>query len=178
MRSILRSPYFRRLVIAAVVAALILAATAISYVSRSTASPPQPMPFPHQRMVQAAGVQCTFCHTTATKSPAPGMPSVEKCMGCHKIIAKDRPAIQQLASYAQNGEAIPWVRINRLQRYVHFPHNVHVTAGGLNCERCHGDVGSMTQTHQVVVMNMGWCLDCHQQQPNARQLTDCVVCHY
>jgi hypothetical protein len=70
------------------------------------------------------------------------------------------------------------VRINQLPRHVKFPHHVHVTAGALNCERCHGDVGKMDVTHQVANMNMGWCLDCHQQQPNAKQLIDCVACHY
>jgi hypothetical protein len=29
----------------------------------------------------------------------------------------------------------------------------------------------------VVTMDMGWCLDCHNQQPNKAQLRDCVVCH-
>ena len=29
----------------------------------------------------------------------------------------------------------------------------------------------------VVKMNMGWCLDCHEKQPNATQLMDCVICH-
>ena len=177
MRSIIRSPFFRRVMIAVVATVLILAVAFISYTSRSQAAPQQPMPFPHVRMV-SLGIQCTFCHTTATKSPAPGMPSVEKCMGCHKVIATDKPAIQQLAKYWQDQQPIPWVRINQLPRYVHFPHDVHVDAAGLNCERCHGDVGKMDVTHQVTVMNMGWCLNCHQQQPNARQLMDCVVCHY
>jgi hypothetical protein len=26
-------------------------------------------------------------------------------------------------------------------------------------------------------MNMGWCLNCHNQQSNASQLRDCAVCH-
>ncbi len=46
-----------------------------------------------------------------------------------------------------------------------------------NCERCHGDVGHMQEARPVVRMNMGWCLSCHETQPNAAQLRDCVVCH-
>lgn len=177
MRSTLRSPFIRRLLIAVAVTILILAAAVVSYTSRTQAAPQQPMPFPHVKMV-SVGIQCTFCHTDVATSPAPGMPSVEKCMGCHRYIATDRPAIQQLTKYWNDKQPIPWVRISQLPRYVHFPHNVHVTAGGLNCERCHGDVGHMEVTHQVVNVNMGWCLDCHQQQPNAKQLVDCVACHY
>jgi hypothetical protein len=176
MRSIIRSPFFWRPAIAVGVTIIILVIAVWSYTSRSQAAPRQPIPFPHQRMVQA-GVQCLFCHTVATKSPSPGMPSVEKCMGCHKYIGTDRPAIQQLAGYWQRQEPILWVRINQLPRYVHYPHNVHVNSG-INCERCHGDVGHMEVTHQVVNMTMGWCLNCHQQQPNAKQLMDCVICHF
>ncbi len=176
MRSIMKSPFFRRTAIAVIATVVILVLAVVSYASRSQAAPQQPIPFPHSKMVQA-GVQCVFCHTSATKSPSPGMPSVEKCMGCHKFVATNRPAVQQLAGYWQRQEPIPWVRINQLPRYVHFPHNVHVNSV-INCERCHGDVGQMQTTHQVVVMNMGWCLSCHQQQPNAKQLMDCVICHY
>ena len=53
----------------------------------------------------------------------------------------------------------------------------HVTAGALNCENCHGDVGNMVEVYPVADMNMGWCLRCHNQQPNADQLKDCAVCH-
>ncbi len=177
MRSIIRNPFFRRIAVAAVALVVVLIAAAGSYLSRTQAAPAQPIPFPHVRMVQA-GVQCTFCHTTATMSPAPGIPSLEKCMGCHKMIATDRPAIKQLTTYWNNQQPIEWVRINTLPRYVKFPHNVHVTAGALNCENCHGNVGQMTVTQQVANMNMGWCLSCHQSQQNARQLIDCVICHY
>ena len=51
------------------------------------------------------------------------------------------------------------------------------TAPGGNCETCHGDVGHMSVDQPVVQMNMGWCLNCHEKQPNAPQLMDCVICH-
>jgi c(7)-type cytochrome triheme protein len=140
------------------------------------ASQQQPIAFNHKVMV-GVGIQCLFCHTDARRSPAAGMPSVEKCMGCHRVIAKDTPEIQKLAGYWERQQPIPWVRVNRLPRFVYFSHQVHVVAAGLNCERCHGDVGNMTVVRPVVTMNMGWCLSCHEQQPNAPQLKDCVVCH-
>jgi c(7)-type cytochrome triheme protein len=82
-----------------------------------------------------------------------------------------------LTGYWNRQEPIPWVRVNRLPRFVYFSHQVHVVGGGLNCERCHGDVGQMTAVRPVLSMNMGWCLSCHEQQSDAAQLRDCQVCH-
>jgi c(7)-type cytochrome triheme protein len=160
----------------AVLILVVLVGAYLIFAARSRAAPAQPMPFPHQTMV-GVGVQCLYCHNTATRSPAAGIPSVEKCMGCHQVIATDRPAIQELAGYWERQEPIPWARVYRLPRFVFFSHQVHVNAAGLNCERCHGDVGNMVETYAVVDMNMGWCLGCHNQQPNAQQLRDCVICH-
>jgi hypothetical protein len=139
------------------------------------AAPEQPAPMDHEAMVQA-GVSCLFCHSDVLKSPAAGIPSVEKCMGCHQVVKVDSPEIKEIAAYWNRQEPIPWARVNQLPRFVYFTHRVHVTSG-LNCERCHGDVGHMEAAEPVTKMNMGWCLDCHEQQPDANQLRDCVVCH-
>jgi c(7)-type cytochrome triheme protein len=137
----------------------------------------QPPPaFSHKAMV-GVGINCVFCHAGATKSPVAGIPSVQKCMGCHTIIKPEDAEVQKVAAYWQRGEPIPWPRINQLPRFVYFSHQVHVGPGGVNCERCHGNVAQMTLAQPVVKMNMGWCLNCHNRQPNADQLKDCSVCH-
>lgn len=172
-----RSPRRLRLVVGAVAVVIVLGGLYFLFGSKTqAASPQQPIAFNHEVMVQI-GIPCLFCHTDATKSPVAGMPSVEKCMGCHKVIATNSPEIQKVAGYWARQEPIPWVRVNQLPRFVYFSHRVHVVAAGLNCERCHGDVGHMTVARPVVKMDMGWCLSCHEQQPNAKQLMDCVVCH-
>jgi hypothetical protein len=158
-----------------VAATVLLGGVYLFLASRTQAADHSPVDFNHQAMVQA-GVPCLFCHADALKSSAAGMPSVEKCMGCHTVIATDDPGVQELAAYWDQGEPIPWPRVNQLPRFVYFTHQVHIGAG-LNCERCHGDVGQMTVASPVVEMNMGWCLDCHEQQSNAVQLKDCIVCH-
>ncbi len=172
----LKSPLARRLIVGAALVVVVLGGAIVLLASRSRAAPQQPIAFNHQVMVQA-GITCLFCHNDATRSPAAGMPSVELCMGCHKVIAPDKPAIQELASFWERQEPIPWNRNIDMPRFVYFSHRVHVVAGGFNCERCHGDVGNMAEAEPVVRMNMGWCLGCHNQQPNAAQLRDCVVCH-
>jgi hypothetical protein len=37
----------------------------------------------------------------------------------------------------------------------------------------------MDVTRQVVKMDMGWCLNCHVNQPEEKigRLTDCLACH-
>jgi hypothetical protein len=139
------------------------------------AAPEQPIEFNHQAMVQL-GIQCLFCHSDAMRSPVAGMPSVQLCMGCHATIATEAPEIQKVAAYWNAQEPIPWTRVYQMPRFVYFSHRMHLAAG-LNCERCHGEVGHMTVAQPVVKMDMGWCLDCHEKQANASQLRDCIVCH-
>lgn len=176
MRAISRVPRTWRLLIGVAVILLVVALLLVVFVVNARAAPRQPVPFPHNVMVQA-GTPCLFCHTEATRSDAAGIPSVQRCMGCHEVIAPERPNIQKVAQYWQEGKPIPWTRIYQLPRFVHFSHQVHLAAS-INCERCHGDVGNMTETYQAVKMTMGWCLDCHGKQPNAKQLYECTICHY
>jgi hypothetical protein len=175
MRLASRLPGPVRLTALAVLLVPLLAGT-YSVLTSGTEAADQQMPdFNHQAMVQA-GIACLFCHSDALKAPSAGMPSVQKCMGCHEVIATEDPGVKELAAYWSREEAIPWPRMNQLPRFVYFSHRVHIGAG-LNCERCHGDVGLMSIARPVVKMDMGWCLDCHEQQPNAVQLKNCIVCH-
>jgi hypothetical protein len=165
-----------RIAIVAVIVLLLAGAAALLFASKGQAAETQPIDFPHVSMVQA-GVNCTFCHTDAMRSPSAGMPSVEKCVGCHKVINPNAPLIQKVMDYWNKQEAIPWVRVNRLPRFVYFTHEVHVVKGHFNCERCHGDVGHMRVDVPVVRMDMGWCLNCHEKFSESPQIKDCFVCH-
>jgi len=141
------------------------------------AAPEQPVAYSHRTHVEA-GVQCLYCHSSALRSSVAGIPSVQKCMGCHTEIATDSPALQEVAKYWERGEPIPWVRVNVQPDFVYFSHQPHLGAG-LNCETCHGDVGRMTVARPAVKMDMGWCLDCHLKQPQEKvaRLADCLACH-
>ena len=174
LRSILSVRRWELIFTIVVVVGLVLLAY-FSSAAKTRAAGEQPLAFNHRAMVQL-GIDCLFCHTDATRSLSAGMPSEQKCMGCHNVIATDNPEIQKLAGYWQKKQPLEWARVNSLPRFVYFSHQVHISAG-FNCERCHGDVGHMAIAIPVVEMDMGWCLDCHQQQPNATQLRDCVVCH-
>ncbi len=163
-----------------VIALLVFGAVIIGvFLTRSQvyAAPEQPIKYSHEVHVEA-GIQCLFCHTSAQKSSIAGIPSVQKCMGCHNVIDADNPEIQKIASYYESGEPIPWVRINTQPDFVYFNHQAHLGAG-LNCETCHGDIGQMEVTRQTMKMDMGWCLDCHVNQPEEKvaRLADCLTCH-
>ncbi len=141
------------------------------------AAPDQPIAYSHRTHVEA-GVQCLFCHSSAMRSDLAGIPSVQKCMGCHTIIATENEAVKALAGYWEKGQPIPWNRVNQQPDFVYFSHQAHLGAG-INCETCHGDVGHMTVARPVVKMDMGWCLDCHEKQPENKiaRLADCLACH-
>jgi hypothetical protein len=160
----------------------------------------QPINFPHNVHVQTYKMDCQYCHADARRSEYAGLPSATRCLGCHKIIAADRPEIQKLAQYAAKNEPIPWVRVYKLPEFTHFPHKAHIRAQ-LPCQGCHGPVETMTtvaapSTGPTLVgdllslvgtrpspppLAMGWCIDCHRAQNASRGMhapLDCVSCHH
>ena len=148
---------------------LVIGAVVLSAYSGASSSqgnqPTQPINFPHPRHAGAVkdgglGMNCLYCHNTANKSQDVGMPAVNTCMGCHTIVAAQRPEIQKLAKYAADKRPVPWVRIHKVPEYVHFPHVRHVNAG-VTCQTCHGQVQKMAQVYQYASLNMGWCVNCH-----------------
>lgn len=96
------------------------------------------------------------------------------CMGCHKIVATDKPNIKILTEKFKKNEPIEWVKVHDLPDYVRFTHKRHVAAG-LQCQECHGPVETMDVLEQVAPLQMGWCLSCHKAK-NAP--TACQACHY
>ncbi len=164
-----------RLIIPILVVIIVIVVALVVLVPKTQAAPEQPIAFSHKAMA-SVGIGCLFCHSDARQSPAAGMPSVQKCYGCHKVVDSNIPVIKEVLGYWDRQQPIPWVRVNVLPRFVFFSHEVHVNAGK-NCEDCHGDVGNMTVDVPVVNMNMGWCLNCHEQQPDAQYLIECDICH-
>lgn len=159
------------LVVAAVIAGILWTR------ARVVAAPAQPIPYSHRVHVEA-GVQCLYCHPGALRSAEAGIPSVQKCAGCHSVIATGQPDVEAAMDYWRRGRPIPWTRVNYQPDFVYFSHQPHLGAG-LNCESCHGEVGQMDAAHPVVSMDMGWCLDCHSRQSadKVARLQDCVACH-
>jgi len=167
---------------------------------RSARAPRQPIFFNHVIHAGSFKIDCQYCHADARRSEYAGLPSVERCMGCHKIIgAQDNPEIQKIHGYAQRGESIPWVRIFKVPEFSYFPHKPHIRAGVV-CQSCHGPIERMpvvgAQTGPRLTddllrvaglrpatppLSMGWCIECHREQNATRGMhapLDCVACHH
>lgn len=138
------------------------------------AAPRQPISFSH-RIHYERGIPCAFCHMDAPRSTFAGIPSVLKCMGCHRVIIPQYPEIQKLHAYWRAQAPIPWKRVTWIPDYVRFTHQPHIAAG-IQCQTCHGSVGSMDRVREVVNFNMNTCITCHRSL-GAR--TDCFgACHH
>ena len=134
----------------------------------------QPINFPHNVHVQTYKIDCQYCHADARRSEYAGLPSVTRCMGCHKIAGADKPEIKKLAEYAARSEPVPWVRIFKVPEFTYFPHKPHIRAN-VRCQTCHGPVQAMTEVAQVAPLTMGWCISCHAERKGP---LDCVTCHH
>ncbi len=142
------------------------------------AAPPQPFPYVHSVHLQS-GIQCIYCHPGVLRGKSAGLPTLQKCQGCHNNIdPAGKPALEAWADYASKNKTIEWVPVAIQPDFVYFNHNPHIAAG-LNCEQCHGDVSKMTVAQSQGDQNMGWCLSCHTRQAPEKQvkLTDCATCH-
>ncbi len=64
---------------------------------------------------------------------------------------------------AQVQQPVEWVRIHNLPDHVYFNHAQHVTAGGVECQTCHGPVETMEELGQHSPLSMGWCINCHRE---------------
>ena len=137
-------------------------------------SPRQPISFDHQVHVQTVGIDCAFCHRSASTGLAAGLPDLEQCMACHAVIGQSQPALGDLRQAWLDHRPIDWVRAQSVPDHTRFDHAAHVQAG-VACSTCHGDVASMHQVTQVRSLKMNDCVACHQQNSAP---TECVTCHY
>ncbi len=136
-------------------------------------APPPAVEFDHSIHAGQYQIACLFCHSAATRSPVAGVSSAARCMGCHKLTAVDRPAIQSLAALYAAGQAPTWTKVYDLPDHVYFSHRVHLRAE-VACAECHGKVETMKVVERVSPLTMGWCLSCHKTK-NASN--DCLACH-
>ncbi len=150
-------------------------------------APAQPIRFSHRIHAGVNRIGCPVCHSYAALGPVAGIPSMNRCQGCHKFVKQDPqdPAItaqiQALEKYVEDDKPIEWVRVHRLPDHVFFTHERHIRAG-LDCKQCHGEVAQMDEARQVAPLTMGWCLECHRRKQAERPaeraaLTDCLTCH-
>jgi len=154
--------------------------------------PKQPVYFPHSVMAGTHDIDCLYCHTQAETHAHAGIPPVSLCMKCHaEIQTKDstgevKASLQVLLDYWETKTPIPWVKVHDLADFAYFDHSRHLTEkAGLECADCHGAVEEMNRMTRVNSLKMGWCLECHMQEPpedapewqKTRAPINCSACH-
>ncbi len=155
-------------------------------------NPSQPVSaFSHNIHAEINGIDCQYCHNSASDSKHAGIPTMNVCMNCHRSIEgaseegkKSVEYLREMAgfdgvAYTGESQAIAWNRVYVLPDHVYFNHSQHVNVGGLECQNCHGPVEKMTTAriakaselkpvgdipeNQLTrpTLTMGWCIECH-----------------
>ena len=138
--------------------------------------PVQPIEFPHD-IHAGKQIACTeYCHESVTTGPVAGLPSVRTCMVCHNTIATDRPRIQRITAMREQGLDLVWQRVYGypVQSHVRFNHAPHIRAE-VECATCHGDIAGGTVAQRNVDLDMGFCVNCHNER---KASIDCLTCHF
>jgi hypothetical protein len=146
------------------------------FIARHPTRPEQPVEFPHNVHV-GKKIGCTeYCHEPVTTGPVAGLPSVRTCMICHNAIAVDRPRIRQITAMRDRGEDFVWRRVFDYtpEAHVRFNHAPHIRAK-VECTTCHGPIGEGTVAERNVDMDMGFCVNCHNER---KAPVDCLTCHF
>ncbi len=134
----------------------------------------QPVEFDHRHHVQDDGIDCLYCHASATSAATAGIPSTDLCMGCHNQIWNQSAMLEPVRRSYVSGFPISWNRVHDVPEFVYFNHAIH-TNKGFGCVTCHGRVDRMGRVYQVADLSMGWCLDCHRNPELAVRPLDKVT---
>lgn len=135
----------------------------------------QPMALSHKRHMEA-DMKCVTCHPGAEDQALAQFPTVADCMDCHGKARGNHPDEPKVRVYAERGQEIPWIRVDRLPGHVYFSHATHVTLAKMKCEDCHLGILSATlaltlpDEHQT----MEDCMRCHRERKASNQ---CKSCH-
>ena len=133
----------------------------------------QPIAFSHKIHAGDNAIPCQYCHIYARRSASSGVPPVEICAGCHKLVGTQLDEVQKVMKFWNDQQPIPWVKIHDVPDFVHYPHFKHINAknetfpDGVACQTCHGPIETMdvVEKFDPNFGTMGWCLECHLTVP-------------
>ena len=153
--------------------------------------PTQPIYYSHKVHAGINQINCLYCHGGAWDSKHAGIPTLNVCMNCHKVIStyENGPKlydengkeidgtneIQKLYDFAgftpgpgaqwdpAKAKSPQWVKIHNLPDHVYFNHAQHVKVGNVACQSCHGNIQEMDKVQQASELSMGWCINCHRE---------------
>jgi mono/diheme cytochrome c family protein len=191
-------PFYRNKIYIALIALVLfvvggyyVAKGAIGLGRQTGYSPTQPIYYSHKVHAGINQINCLYCHGGAWESKHAGIPTLNICMNCHKVIdsytkgpklydeegkeINGTAEIQKLYQYAgftpgpgaqwdpSKAKSPEWVKIHNLPDHVYFNHSQHTRVGNVQCQTCHGNIQEMDKVKQVAELSMGWCINCHRE---------------
>lgn len=132
-----------------------------SYITGRDVPRDQQVPFSHQHHVNGLGIDCRYCHVSATASAFAGIPPTHICMTCHSQLFTEEPMLAPVRQSLATGKPLVWRRVHDLPGFVYFNHQAHL-AKGVGCTTCHGAVNQMPLMWAANALYMKWCLECHR----------------
>lgn len=158
----------------------------------SSYQPSQPIAFPHDIHAGINGIDCKYCHNSADKSKAAGIPTTNLCMNCHKQIQGEGDQVEKIkniyasagfspeggGTYSGETENIVWNKVHNLPDHVYFNHSQHVEIGGIDCKQCHGDMTKQNALPRVVPVEELNKIEGNVQLNNPTlSMGWCIECH-
>jgi len=176
-------------------AALALAAGWIAFPYAIYKTQTQPVDFSHKVHADKAGAKCEDCHAFRDDGTYAGVPTLDKCTGCHAAPMGTTAAEKHfIDDYVTPGRQPVWQSYARQPENVFFSHAAHVKLAGLKCEQCHGAEGGTDSLRPYrqdrisgysrdVLPVAGWkrgrgmsmddCVSCHRQHGTEHSCLDC-----
>ncbi len=103
----------------------------------------QPIDFNHVVHMELVDNGCESCHFFREDGTYSGVPKLEQCIDCHDEVQGDTDHEKRFVEdYVSKGIEVPWHIYSRQPDCVFFSHAAHVKKAKMDCETCHGSIGS------------------------------------
>ena len=141
----------------------------------------QPVNFSHKVHTAQGGQACEDCHALREDGTFTGIPSLDKCAGCHAApmgaTAAEKDFIDKYVTPQREPE---WLSYSEQPQNVWFPHAVHIKRAGMKCETCHGNQGSADKPRAFERNRIGGYprTTVNGGMPVPLGMSDCVSCHH
>jgi len=144
-------------------------------------SRPQPVNFSHKIHAEKAGAKCEDCHSFRDDGTFAGIPTLDKCAGCHAAPMGTTAAEKSfIDEYVTPNREPQWSAYAGQPENVSFSHAAHVKRAQMTCESCHGNTGSSDTLRPYQVDRIsGYSHDIWKtpNMPHGMKMADCVACH-
>jgi hypothetical protein len=135
----------------------------------------QPISFNHLKHVEELGLECDSCHEFYREETFSGLPEAETCEFCHAEAQGETAEEARLVQLLEEGKPLEWQSLFRQPSHVFFTHRRHVVMAEVECDVCHGDIGSTERPPEWVhLMTMDDCVECHEREQAGVR---CNTCH-